>query len=292
MVNGLGQCVLGFVVILACSSFTNTLSEELNLAPDNIDIVNSPAVMGWKNLWNDPSGLSAICVAIFTALLYIVSRQQKALLEKSQKTAETALQISQLAIEENKKLTTLTLASVKVMEDANSLSRQSILTQHNASRGKLHFVRGVFDPYTMQCKYLFKNIGNGPVVIRGFASDYKDKWVPRGIPRSPNRSMKFTLISDQIVAPGRDAEFKDELNSLGHTGEAITEQSFDVEIEIAYLSHERKWRYHGTCIKLTDSNEIVKVPYDNWDFEDDITGQTFPTTEIITTERTVHLEVI
>jgi len=78
MVNGLGQCVLGFVVILACSSFTNTLSEELNLAPDNIDIVNSLAVMGWKNLWNDPSGLSAICVAIFTALLYIVSRQQKA----------------------------------------------------------------------------------------------------------------------------------------------------------------------------------------------------------------------
>lgn len=220
---------------------------------------SSPGLIGDVPNWLQ--FVAAAVVAYYSVLLYRLGDRQGKLLEQSNAKADTNIE--------------LTRKSIAAMEEANRLSKQALVTQAHADRGKLVYLGGKYDARTNQCTHFFRNIGRSPAVIRGFASDYV--YARNGATdRVPNRSMRFTLIMDSVVMPEKFAAIKDDkLSEFGITAEHLRD-SVVAEIEIVYFTLHEKWSRHAISIKMPDSPRLMKLPYENWDFEEEITDRPFP----------------
>lgn len=135
--------------------------------------------MDWLKLeWF--TAFASIFMAVFSALLFWVTRQQKALLEKSTKTADDALVEARKASEEAKR------------------STDSYI---EGERGRLIVSGAHYDSATNRIEIGFKNFGRGPIVITG---DEHQWHITPSIPplsaSEPFSGRKIPLLSGQVFA--------------------------------------------------------------------------------------------
>lgn len=125
---------------------------------------------GWVDVLKNPQTTSAVVVALFTYLLWRVTKQQAKLLGKANTTADGALAISKEAyqvavdgLEESRKANATADRSAKAAEGALIQTRRSVDVSIEAARGKLVLSDVLVDEGDFLLHYVLKNIGSGPL---------------------------------------------------------------------------------------------------------------------------------
>lgn len=238
---------------------------------------NSEAAPYESSKWTD------IVIMLYTFVLtaaavgtwYIMAVQtdvldkSNALIEKANKTADDALRVATDGIK-------LTRSSIKAMQVANELTRESLLAQIHAERGKLIFESGNIDPKTSRATYNIRNIGNAPAIVRGVACGYNiEDWDASKGARTPRRNMPYALFYDQVIMPGKTFAIDDD-GVLGGIQQEIITKTVDIEVDIVFFTLNQRWRYHFAALHSNADGGIFKMPFENWEFEEQIIGRAFP----------------
>lgn len=175
------SCIFLFVVVLrALSPVTLNLGYNVHDGygygePDQGEEGN----VGWINA-ETLTAFASIVMAVFSGLLFRVTSQQKALLERSTKTADDALVEARKASEEAKR------------------STDSYI---EGERGRLIVVGAHYDSATNRIEIGFKNFGRGPIVITGDEHRwYITPFIPPFFAPEPIGGRKIPLLSGQVFA--------------------------------------------------------------------------------------------
>ena len=220
---------------------------------------------GWSGFPWTPSVVSSLVVAIFTYLLWRVSRQQKILLEQAQRTADKGLGIS--------------IEAYQLAIDGLAETKKSVSAYIESERGVIRMRDCILmtdQNNTSQIFLTLENVGSGIATLERVEVGYQ---VMKNVLGHPSEDNKFTTVSDlrHLMRPGevatlggsyREGDLSRTMNLVGFDPDVPTEvgelyngseNALAASYRITYYT-PYKLRYEVTEIVVIDAEGYHFMP--------------------------------